>query len=130
MDGTDLNRQGGHGGGHAATESGGHISLQAYMIGFTLSVILTAAAFGLVMAGMMPASAAIPVVFALAAVQMAVHVVCFLHLTPSSARSWNGLAFAFTIVVVAILVGGSLWVMYHLDENMMPGMMPPGMSPD
>lgn len=119
MDGSTPHGHGGHDAAHA--ESGGHISLQAYMIGFTLSVILTAAAFGLVMAGVMPASTAIPITFALGAVQMAVHVVCFLHLTPGSAKSWNGVAFLFTVVVVAILVGGSLWVMYNLNYNMMPG---------
>jgi cytochrome o ubiquinol oxidase operon protein cyoD len=33
-------------------------------------------------------------------------------------------AFVFTIIIVAILVVGSLWVMYHMNANMMPGMMP------
>ena len=32
------------------------------------------------------------------------------------------LAMIFTIIVVFIMFSGSLWVMYHLNYNMMPGM--------
>ncbi len=42
----------------------------------------------------------------------------------SSSQGWNLTAFVFTLIVVAILVVGSLWVMYHLNANMMPGVMP------
>lgn len=30
------------------------------------------------------------------------------------------LSLLFTIVVLLIAVSGSLWIMYHLDSNMMP----------
>jgi len=32
------------------------------------------------------------------------------------------LALIFTLVIVAIAIAGSLWVMYHLNTNMMPQM--------
>jgi cytochrome o ubiquinol oxidase operon protein cyoD len=32
-------------------------------------------------------------------------------------------------VLVVIVISGSLWVMYHLDVNMMPQMMSPDSMP-
>ena len=33
---------------------------------------------------------------------------------------WTMLALIFTVIVVVIALSGSLWVMYHLNTNMMP----------
>lgn len=111
---------------HASTASpqGGHGDVRSYVIGFFLSVLLTALPFGLVMSGAMPASQAVPVCFAFAAVQIVVHLVYFLHMNGKSSRSWNGAAFLFTLVILLILMVGTLWVMVHMNMNMMPGMMP------
>ncbi len=104
-------------------DGGGHGSVRSYQIGFLLSVVLTVIPFGLVMAGM-PAAVAVPVCFAFAAAQIVVHLIFFLHMNGSSSQSWNMAAFIFTVIIVAILVIGSLWVMYHMNADMMPGMMP------
>jgi cytochrome o ubiquinol oxidase operon protein cyoD len=101
-----------------------HGSITSYTIGFVLSVILTAIPFGLIMSGAVSASVGVPICVALAVVQIVVHLYYFLHMNAASSRSWNMVAFVFTVVVVAILVSGSLWIMYHLNTNMMPGMMP------
>jgi cytochrome o ubiquinol oxidase subunit IV len=111
-----------HGAAHA--DGAGHGSVRSYLIGFALSVILTAIPFGLVMSGAVPAATAVPVCIGLGVVQIAVHLVYFLHMNGSSTLSWNMAALVFTLVILLILVVGSLWVMYHLDTNMMPGMMP------
>jgi cytochrome o ubiquinol oxidase operon protein cyoD len=60
------------------------------------------------------------VIFALAVSQIAVHVICFLHLDTRSEGGWTLLAFLFTAVIVVITIGGSIWVMFHLNTNMMP----------
>ena len=86
--------------------------------------MLTALPSGLVMAGTVPAATAVPICIGLGIVQMIVHLVYFLHMNAASSKSWNMAALVFTVVVVAILVVGSLWVMYHLNMNMMPGTMP------
>jgi cytochrome o ubiquinol oxidase operon protein cyoD len=106
-------------------EHGGasHATLQGYLTGFFLSIVLTAVPFGLVMAGV-KAAVAVPVALALAVTQIVVHLVYFLHMDRGSAKSWNMAAFVFTLIIVAIVVVGSLWVMHNLDVNMMPGMMP------
>lgn len=108
-----------HADGHA-----GHGTVKSYLTGFVLSLILTAIPFALIMGHMLPAAAAIPAVVLIGVVQIAVHLVFFLHMNTSSGQQWNNSAFLFTVIVVGILIVGSLWIMYHLDMNMMPGMMP------
>lgn len=103
----------------------GHGSRQSYLIGFALSVILTAIPFWLVMTGTLQnpvVTAAIIVVMAVA--QILVHTVCFLHVNTRASDGWTLLAYIFTAVIVLITIAGSLWIMYHLDRNMMP--MGPG----
>jgi cytochrome o ubiquinol oxidase operon protein cyoD len=105
---------------HAGADHGG---VRSYAIGFGLSVVLTAIPFALVMSGAASA-AVIPICVGLGMVQMVVHLIYFLHMNSASSRSWNMAALLFTVLIVAILVIGSLWVMFHLNANMMPGMMP------
>ena len=112
---------------HAHADSHGgaaHGDVKSYLIGFVLAAVLTAIPFGLVMSGSLPQGTAAPVCFAFAAVQVVVHLFYFLHMNGKSSRSWTGAAFVFTLVILAILLVGTLWVMYHMNMNMMPGMMP------
>ena len=113
------------GGAHYDGDGAGHGSVRSYLTGFILSVVLTAIPFGLVMSGAAPAATAVPICIGLGVAQIVTHLIYFLHMNAASSRSWNMAAFAFALVVVLILVVGSLWVMHHLDTNMMPGMMPP-----
>ncbi|MNE33415.1 Cytochrome bo(3) ubiquinol oxidase subunit 4 [compost metagenome] len=53
-------------------------------------------------------------------VQIVVHMVFFLHMNHRSEGGWNMLALIFTLVILVIAVAGSVWVMYHLNANMMP----------
>ncbi|MHC3127952.1 hypothetical protein OB03_11995 [Brevundimonas sp. GN22] len=101
-------------------EVGYHGSYRDYLIGFIASVILTAIPFALVMTGVLPVQTTAILIVAFAMVQMVVHMIYFLHLHPKSEGGWNMLAFIFTIVVVVIAVAGSVWVMWHLNTNMMP----------
>ena len=57
-----------------------------------------------------------------AAVQVVVHMVFFLHMNHKSEGGWTLMALIFTLVLVVIMLVGSLWVMYHLNVNMMPDM--------
>lgn len=100
-----------------------HSTLQGYLTGFVFSVILTAVPFSLIMSGVR-ASIAVPAALGLGAVQMVVHLVYFLHMDRTSAKSWTTAAFVFTLIILFIVVVGSLWVMHNMDVNMMPGMMP------
>ena len=98
-----------------------HSTFKGYMTGFVLAVILTAIPFWLVMAKVFdkPNTTAL-VILAFAVVQIVVHMVYFLHMDAKSEGGWNMLALIFTLVLVVITLAGSLWVMYHMNTNMMP----------
>ena len=106
---------------HDHNDGAAHSSLKGYAIGFILSVILTAIPFWLVMGKVFDKSSTTAiVVLAFAAVQIVVHMVYFLHMNTKSEGGWSMLALIFTVVLVVIMLSGSLWVMYHLNHNMMP----------
>ncbi len=108
---------------HAHGDEHGHGTLKAYLIGFVLSAVLTAIPFALVMAGSpFTTGWTVSIVVACAIVQIAVHSAYFLHLNTSGEGGWTLLAYVFTAVIVVITIAGSLWIMYHLNTNMMPGM--------
>ena len=117
-----------HDHGHGTHDPDGvgdlHISVKGYLTGFILSVILTAIPFWLVMGKVIerPGLTAF-VILGFAAVQIVVHMIYFLHLNAKSQGGWNMLALIFTVVLVVITLSGSLWVMFHLNHNMMPASM-------
>ena len=107
---------------HAHGDSHGHGTLRSYLIGFGLSVILTAIPFWLVMTGMLESKTATALaIMAFAVMQIFVHMIYFLHMNARSEGGWTLMALIFTLVLVVIALTGSLWVMYHLNANMMPG---------
>ena len=117
----DAHHHHGHGGHDHGGHDADHGSFKSYMIGFVLSVILTAIPFWLVMAGVFESPLVTAVtVMALGAVQIVVHMIYFLHMNTRSEGGWNMMALIFTIVLVIIALSGSLWVMHHLNSNMMP----------
>jgi len=106
----------GHEGGDAY-----HATYRGYLTGFALSVVLTALPFWLVMGKGLPSpvlTSAAVLVFA--AVQVVVHMLYFLHMNAKVEQGWSLLALIFTGVLVVIMLAGSVWVMHHLNTNMMP----------
>lgn len=101
-----------------------HSTLRGYATGFILAVILTAIPFWLVMGKVFSNSATAGfVVLGIAAVQIVVHMIYFLHMNTKVEGGWSMLAMLFTVMVVVIMLSGSIWVMYHMNHNMMPSMM-------
>jgi cytochrome o ubiquinol oxidase operon protein cyoD len=113
-----------HGHGHDDDhDHGDHApsTLKGYTTGFILSVILTAIPFWLVMGKVFENSTTTAlVILAFGAVQIVVHMIYFLHMNAKSEGGWNMLALIFTLVLVVITLAGSLWVMFHMNTNMMP----------
>lgn len=108
-----------HAPGDEPSESAGHWVANANL-GLGFSILLTAAAFVLAGTHLIYAPA-IPVgLLVLAIAQMGVHLVFFLHVTTGPDNTNNVLALAFGILVVFLIVVGSIWIMSHLDHNMMP----------
>jgi len=101
-----------------------HSTFKGYMTGFVLAVILTAIPFWLVMGKVLDSkSTTALIILGLAVVQIVVHMIYFLHMDTKSEGGWNMLALIFTLVLVVITLAGSLWVMYHMNTNMMPPSM-------
>ena len=97
-----------------------HGSRKGYWIGFALSAVLTAIPFWLVMGRPLTDQATALLIMAFAAVQMVVHMIFFLHMNRRAEGGWSIMALLFTVVIVVIALAGSLWVMYYMNQNMMP----------
>lgn len=106
------------------THEAGNFTLRGYLTGFAAAALLTAAAFWVVMTGAIAnAAVAGAVVVALAIVQILVQTSAFLHVNARVQGGWTLLAYVFTAVLLVISIAGSIWIMHHLNTNMMPGMM-------
>lgn len=96
----------------------------SYMVGFTLSLILTLGAFWLVMqhvdSGRFEREVVVAGLAVTAVVQLIVQLVFFFHLGREPKPRLNTLSFLFMLMVVGIIGFGSLWIMYNLNYNMMP----------
>jgi len=94
-------------------------NLTSYTVGFVLSILLTLAAYFSVTQHIFTGNALIIFIAILALVQLVVQLFFFLHLNKMKSR-WNAVIFWFMLLIVAILVGGSLWIMKNLNYNMTP----------
>ncbi|MGR9054040.1 MAG: cytochrome o ubiquinol oxidase subunit IV [Gammaproteobacteria bacterium] len=100
--------------------------LSGYLIGFVLALLLTLTAFGLVIAGTEPLLAegisrgtVVIAVSLLAVLQILVHLHYFLHLS-FGIGNLKIVALLFTLFIIAVMVGGTLWIMYDLNYRMLP----------
>ena len=96
----------------------GHGTYRSDILGFVLALVLTAVPFILVMTSAMAADALAVTIGACAVAQIGVHLVFFLHLNRSSEQRWNVVVLAYTVIILGILVGASMWIMYHLNYSM------------
>ncbi|WP_137173901.1 cytochrome o ubiquinol oxidase subunit IV [Massilia sp. HP4] len=101
-----------------------HYSQKDYLVGFALAAILTIIPFWLVMGNVLAPETTKWVILAFAAVQLIVQMIYFLHLNSKAEGGWNMMALILTIVILVIVMAGSIWVMHHMNTNMMPGMGP------
>ncbi|MCG7360370.1 cytochrome o ubiquinol oxidase subunit IV [Roseomonas sp. ACRSG] len=91
------------------------------MTGFILSVVLTAIPFWLVMGNVLDDTTKTSIVImAFAVAQILVHMIYFLHMNTKSEGGWTFVSLVFTLTLVVVTLVGSIWVMYHMDQNMMP----------
>lgn len=95
-------------------------ALRFYLIGLALAAVLTVASFWVASGTNLiyPPGVAMALA-ALAIGQMGVHLAFFLHITTGPDNTNNALALAFGVLIVGIVIAGSLWIMYHLNANMM-----------
>jgi cytochrome o ubiquinol oxidase subunit IV len=109
-----------HAHAHAADhQHASHGSLKSYIVGFILSIILTAMSFGCVMSGAVPHDFILPGIMVLCVAQVLVQLIFFLHLSAKPGQRDNLSIGVFTLLIIAIVVVGSLWVLHNMNVNMM-----------
>ncbi len=87
--------------------------------GFLLSVVLILAAYFSVSCECLERIDLLFLVLGLGFVQAIIQLICFFHLGLEEKPQWQLLNFLFMLVILAVVVGGSMWIMYHLNYNMM-----------
>ncbi|MDO9709019.1 cytochrome o ubiquinol oxidase subunit IV [Paracraurococcus lichenis] len=94
--------------------------ITSYLTGLGLAVLLTVCSFWLAGTDFIYGPG-LPVALAVLAIaQIGIHLVFFLHLTTAPDNTNNVMALAFGVFIVFLVVGGSVWIMDHLNGNMMP----------
>jgi cytochrome o ubiquinol oxidase operon protein cyoD len=98
------------------------VTLTSYVVGFVSSVILTLAAFFIVIYPgyfHFTSGVIIPIILILAVAQLFVQLIFFMHLASETGPRWKLAIFISTIGIVLIVIVGSIWIMNHLNYNMM-----------
>jgi cytochrome o ubiquinol oxidase operon protein cyoD len=111
-----MSSQHGHSNAHAHNAHG---SLKTYVVGFALSLILTLLSFGCVMSGAVPQHLVVPGLVVFCVAQLLVQLVFFLHMSAAPGQRDNLSIGVFTLLIIAIVVVGSLWVMHNMNLYMM-----------
>ncbi|RZQ52657.1 cytochrome o ubiquinol oxidase subunit IV [Pseudoalteromonas phenolica] len=98
-----------------------HGSVKEYVVGLLLSIVLTAIPFACLMFDLLAPAATLAVILVCAIAQIFVQLIFFLHMNGSSSQLWNTTSAVFVTLIVAIVVIGSIWIMEHLNHNMLMG---------
>ncbi|MGY4496862.1 cytochrome o ubiquinol oxidase operon protein cyoD [Bradyrhizobium sp. GM24.11] len=91
-----------------------------YVVGLGLALLLTATSFFIAGTDLVWQPSIPVALIVLAIAQMGVHLVFFLHITTGPDNTNNVLALAFGLLIVFLVVGGTVWIMGHLNQNMPP----------
>jgi cytochrome o ubiquinol oxidase subunit IV len=95
-------------------------SVGSYLIGLGFAALLTIVSFFIARTTLVWTPSLPVALVVLAIAQMGVHLVFFLKITTGPDNVNNVMALAFGVLIVLLLIVGSLWIMTHLNHNMMP----------
>lgn len=95
-----------------------HGSVKSYVTGLILSIVLTIIPFSVVMSGAFAMTTTVWVIVGTAVAQILVQLIMFMHMDTKQEEGWNFMSFVFTVTILALVVGGSLWIMHHLHLNL------------
>jgi len=93
----------------------------SYVIGLGLALVLTGISFWVASTSILWGPGVATGLVVLAIAQMGVHLVFFLHITSGPDNTNNVLALAFGVLIVFLVMIGTIWIMAHMNANMMPG---------
>lgn len=95
------------------------MTLKNYIIGFVVSLILTLTAYFLVVGSTVTGITLLLLLAGLALAQMIAQLWYFLHLGGEARPRYRLASFLFMGLILFIVVAGSVWIMQHMDYNMM-----------
>jgi cytochrome o ubiquinol oxidase operon protein cyoD len=110
----------GYGPDEGEGEEGIGAGVRGYVLWLTLAIALTLASFWVARTHIIYGPGIPVALVALAVAQMGIHLVFFLHITTAPDNANNVLALAFGVLIVFVLVFGTVWVMAHMNHNMVP----------
>ena len=96
-----------------------HRETMTYVVGYGSALVLTCAAFGLVYLRLLSGKDAFYNVLGLGLMQMIVHFRCFLHIDLKRPARADLVLILFSSLVVALMVSGTLVVLFNLRQRMM-----------
>ena len=106
---------------HHSHGGAAHGSVKEYVVGLILSLVLTAIPFAALMFDLFVPAITIGVILVTAIAQIFVQLIFFLHMNTSSEQMWNTTSAVFVTLIVSVIVIGSIWIMEHLNHNMLMG---------
>jgi cytochrome o ubiquinol oxidase operon protein cyoD len=98
---------------HGHDEHAAHGSMQSYVFGFLLSIVLTVIPLVVVMNDMLGKSATLIVILVTAVLQFVVQLLFFMHLREEKKPRYNLMALIFGLVIMMTIVAGSIWIMTY-----------------
>jgi cytochrome o ubiquinol oxidase operon protein cyoD len=97
-----------------------HGSYKSYIWGFILSLILTFVAYFSVVKEVFSYEYLVAFILFLGVIQMFIQLQLFLHMANEPKPKYNLVIFLFMLLVLLIVVLGTLWIMYDLNNRVMP----------
>ncbi len=98
------------------------VSFKPQFLGFVFSLLLIVAIYRIVTHHDFPNSLLTITVVSFCTLQALIQLFFFLHVGLESKPHWPTITFLFTLLVIFIVIGGSLWIMNNLNYNLMPPM--------
>lgn len=92
--------------------------LRSYVYGLVLALVLTAVPFALVYWSAIPHGWLVVAIAGFALVQVVVHFRFFLHINPPHQKMDDFQLIMFTALLLAIMAGGTIWVLANLASRM------------
>lgn len=93
--------------------------IRTYLTGYGAALLLTCAAFAAVRWPLFGDGTTFAIILALALVQMVVQFRCFLHISLSRSARDDLQLILFSTLIIALMVGGTLVILFNLRERMM-----------
>lgn len=101
------------------TQKEWHGTKKSYAIGFIVSLLLTITSFSLVMTNSLSGRMLVYTIVGLALTQAIFQLLFFLHAGQEAKPKWETIIFYFMVGILLIIVVGTLWIMFDLNDRMM-----------